>query len=201
MSLPNFEIEKFLQKSGHQLIAGLDEVGRGCIAGSVVAAAVILNPENIPVGINDSKKLTAINRQKLYNLILETALAVSVCTISATIIDKINIRQASLKAMLKAVLTLSSTPDYLIIDGRDILENISCKQQAIVKGDQKSLSIAAASIIAKVTRDNIMQQVGECYFKYGFATNVGYGTKQHCEALKQYGALPKIHRYSFAPIK
>lgn len=201
MSLPNFEIEKALQNQGHKLIAGVDEVGRGCIAGPVVAAAVILQAGNIPNGINDSKKLSALKRNKIYKLILENAEAVAVATICATVIDNSNIRKASLNAMRKAILLLSQQPDYIIIDGKDKIDDLPYKQQAIIKGDQKSFSIAAASIIAKVTRDSIMQELDKHYMNYGFSNHVGYGTKYHCEILKQQGPLSKIHRYSFAPIK
>ena len=201
MNCPNFATEEKLYSDRYKFIAGVDEVGRGCIAGPVVAAAVILDPYNIPLGINDSKKLSAVKRSALYEVIIKSTKAFAVCSICAAEIDKLNIRRASLLAMKKAVLLLGIEADYIIIDGLDEIPNISKKQEAIIKGDAKSFSIAAASIVAKVTRDNIMQNLARNYPQYGFLSHVGYGTKQHREAIKKYGALAKIHRYSFAPIK
>lgn len=197
----NFELEKQLYDKGYKAVSGVDEVGRGCLAGPVVAAAVILNPNDIPDGINDSKKLSVKKRASLYSLIMKSAYSVSIASICATEIDQSNIRKASLKAMQKAILMLSVSTDYVLIDGRDILPDISQKQQSIVKGDSISLSIAAASIIAKVTRDNMLLKIAQLYPGYSFEDHVGYGTTKHRSAIVERGAINKIHRYSFAPIR
>lgn len=185
--------------SGYRLTAGVDEAGRGPLAGPVVSAAVIL-PENYPdYGINDSKKLTPLKRQRLFTLIMESALAVSVGIASSEEIDAINILQASLKSMKRAVEALSPVPDYLLIDGKFTIPT-SIPQKAIIKGDSKSISIAAASIIAKVTRDDMMLDLHKKYPKYGFDRHKGYPTQVHKQAILDHGPCP-AHRRTFRGVK
>jgi len=192
-------IEKKLYEQGITQIAGVDEVGRGPLAGPVVAAAVIL-PQGVQLeGVNDSKKLTAKKRDLYYKQILETAVAVGVGVASVAEIDEINILQATKLAMRRAVAELKILPEYLLIDHLTL--DIPLPQQGIVKGDAKSLSIASASIVAKVIRDKMMQVLGEKYPAYGFEKNAGYGTKVHREALATYGYIEGIHRLTFEPIK
>lgn len=200
-NVPNFDIEQRLHEQGYLNIAGVDEVGRGCLAGPVVAAAVVLDQNFIPTGINDSKKLSVARRQAVYLSILAHAKSVAIATICAEHIDQINIRQASLKAMTKAVLALDITADYVLIDGIDALPKRAIEQMPIVKGDQTSLSIAAASIVAKVSRDNMLAMVGTAYPSFGFGNHVGYATKQHRQALLDFAPIKSIHRFSFSPIK
>ena len=188
--------EKKLWIRGVRAIAGIDEAGRGPLAGPVVAAAVIFPQDIALAGINDSKKLTEVKREGLFNQIATHALAVGVGVLSEKEIDCINILQASLKAMHLAVEKLKLQPDHLLIDGNQTLRNWLGNQTAIIKGDQKSLSIAAASIIAKVTRDRMMVAYDKQYPQYGFAKHKGYGTKAHVQAIQKYGRCP-IHRTSF----
>lgn len=178
-----------------KLIAGIDEAGRGPLAGPVVAAAVIFEPNVNIKGINDSKKLTAIQREKLFPEIIEKSLSFSVEVIEHNIIDEINILQASLLAMKNSVEKLNIKPDLLLIDGNKKFKS-NIETQAIVKGDSKSFSIAAASIIAKVTRDRIMKNLAEEFPVYGWEKNMGYPTKFHIEAVKKFGASD-YHRKSF----
>jgi ribonuclease HII len=182
-----------------RIVAGVDEAGRGPLAGPVVAAAVILNPSALPHGINDSKQLSRSKRDALYEEILRTA-HVGVGLVEAHVIDEINILQATLRAMREAVLALPCTPSYLLIDGNRLPTGLPCPAEAVVKGDSRSLSIAAASIIAKVTRDRIMEELDAHYPEYGFARHAGYGTKAHLEALERHGITPE-HRKSFAPVR
>ena len=177
------------------LIAGIDEAGRGPLAGPVVAAAVILYPGAEILGINDSKKLSEKVREALYPEILERSMAVGIGIVSAGRIDEINILQATYEAMRKAVSQLCFQPDVLLVDAVTI-PGIGIRQVPIIKGDAKSLSIGAASIIAKVTRDRMMRELDEVYPEYGFAAHKGYGTAVHIAALKEYGPCP-IHRTSF----
>ncbi len=177
------------------LIAGVDEAGRGPLAGPVVAAAVILHPGAEILGINDSKKLTEKKREELYPQILERAMAVGTGIVSAARIDEINILQATYEAMRKAVGQLCFAPDVLLVDAVTI-PGLDIRQVPIIKGDAKSLSIGAASIIAKVTRDRLMREMAEIYPEYGFKGHKGYGTAAHIEALKKFGPCP-IHRRSF----
>lgn len=187
--------ENALYSKGLQYIAGVDEAGRGPLAGPVFAAAVIL-PQNIKInGINDSKKLTAQKREELYDIIIDKALAYCIVSVSAEEIDRINIRNATQEAMLAAIKDLSITPQHVLIDGED-LENISIPYTTIVKGDSLSISIAAASILAKVSRDRYIQSFDSIYPEYGFKKHKGYGTKEHIEAIKKHGLCP-IHRKSF----
>jgi ribonuclease HII len=191
--------EKELYKQNIALIAGVDEVGRGPLAGPVVAAAVIL-PKNVELtGVNDSKKLSAKKRVLYYNKILETAIAVGVGKASVREIDEINILQATKLAMKRAIDHLSIIPEYLLIDYLTL--DLEIPQTGIVKGDARSLSIAAASIVAKEVRDKLMKELGEKYPTYGFKTNAGYGTSAHREALKAHGYIEGVHRKSFEPVK
>ena len=187
--------EKRAYCDGYQWVAGVDEAGRGPLAGPVVAAAVIF-----PVGyqnsqINDSKTLTARKRDELYKTIWEDAVAVGVGVAEADVIDRINILQASLQAMREAVLDLSKIPDFIFVDGLYTL-NIDAPLEALVKGDALSISIAAASIIAKVSRDRIMEMYHRQFPRYNFQKNKGYGTAEHRRILKEIG-MCKIHRRSF----
>ena len=176
-------------------VAGIDEAGRGPLAGPVVAAAVILPKDIFLPFLNDSKKVTEKRRDVLFDQIKQEALAYGIGIASNALIDEINILQATYEAMREAISKLSKTPDILLVDAVHI-PNISLKQVGIVKGDAKSVNIAAASILAKVTRDRLMLEYDKIYPEYGFASNKGYGTAKHIEALKAYGACD-IHRRSF----
>ena len=195
---PDFTIEQSAIDAGHSLIAGVDEVGRGPLCGPVTAAAVILDPQNIPAGLNDSKKLTAKRREALYDLLLECA-TVSVAHATVAEIDELNILHASHLAMERAVAGLPKTPDHVLIDGNLIPKGLTISAQAVVKGDGKSLSIAAASIIAKITRDRIMVDLAQQYPGYGWEKNAGYPTAVHLESLQKLGVTPH-HRRSFKPV-
>ncbi len=179
------------------LVAGVDEAGRGPWAGPVVAAAVILG-KNIPTGLDDSKKLTAKKRENLFSAIQETCV-VGIGIVDPAEIDKINILGATRRAMIMAVANLAEIPSGILVDGNQFPKGFPCPAKAIVKGDGKSLSIAAASIIAKVTRDRMMIKLHEEFPHYGWNKNMGYGTKSHIEALKQHG-ITIHHRKSFAPV-
>ncbi len=187
------EYERRFAEKGR--IAGVDEVGRGPLFGPVAAAAVILEPGSEILYLNDSKKLSEARREALYDEIMEKAAAVGVGMVSAARIDEINILQATYEAMREAVSQLSPRPDYLLVDAVTI-PGISVPQLGIIKGDAKSLSIAAASIIAKVTRDRLMYEYDALYPGYGLAKNKGYGTAEHIEALRRLGPTP-LHRRSF----
>lgn len=179
-------------------IAGVDEAGRGPLAGPVMAVAVILNPEKQIKGLNDSKLLTEKKREALYDLIYEHALAVSVARADVEEIDRINILQASLLAMQRAVTGLKIVPHLVLVDGNHS-PKLACETRAIIRGDQLEPAISAASIIAKVTRDREMQQLDKQFPHYGFAKHKGYPTAEHIAALKQYGPCV-IHRRSYAPV-
>ena len=198
MSLPDFEVESELIKKGYRAIAGVDEVGRGCIAGPVTAAAVILDPENIPKGLNDSKKLSLKNREKIFHSI-QNKCTFYVAHSSVSEIDEINILQASLLAMKRAIDGLSISPDFVLIDGNKSPEGLDSEFETIIKGDSKSLSIAAASIVAKITRDCIMSRLDKQFPGYDWSQNAGYPTKFHKSALLNIGITPH-HRHSFKPI-
>ncbi len=189
--------EKEAISLGHKYICGVDEVGRGCLAGPVVAAAVILDINNISEDINDSKKLTAKKRESLYTKIIETSLAYSVAVIDVETIDKVNIYNATKLAMMDAINNLSIKPDVLLIDAMKLFMGI--KEMSIIKGDMLSFSIASASIIAKVYRDNLMIEYSKKYDKYGFDINKGYGVSVHLKAIEKYG-ITDIHRKSFKPV-
>ena len=193
-----------LYEQGYSFVAGIDEVGRGCLAGPVVAAAVILplTDENLVshlVGVKDSKQTTLQAREHLYEVILRHALAVAIGMCSVALIDERNILQATKYAMKDAIAQLSSAPQALLLDAVR-LTDIALPQRSIIKGDSLCLSIAAASIIAKVTRDRLMLQLHEQYPHYGFDHHKGYGTPAHLAALQQHGVSP-LHRTTFSPIR
>ncbi|WP_171209107.1 MULTISPECIES: ribonuclease HII [unclassified Ruegeria] len=198
MMLPSFDLETALRDRGHLRIAGVDEVGRGPLAGPVAAAAVILNPDDIPEGLNDSKKLTAKRRQALDKALRERA-EIAIGEASVAEIDEHNILRASHIAMIRAVEALNPAPDYLLIDGNMIPRGLKIPSRAVVKGDAQSLSIAAASIIAKNWRDQVMVDLAQQHPGYGWDANAGYPTKQHREALQNLGVTPH-HRRSFKPV-
>ncbi|HHL73330.1 MAG TPA: ribonuclease HII [Bacteroidetes bacterium] len=198
--LKKYEYERKLWQEGIDIVAGVDEAGRGPLAGPVVAAAVILPqaiPTELPVTIDDSKKLTQKRRETAFKWITTYAQSYGVAIVTPQEIDSINIRQAAMLAMRRAVQQLEPQPSHVLIDGLPI-EQPPCTQTAIVKGDSKSMSIAAASIIAKVVRDRIMLDYDASYPQYGFASNMGYPTKAHIQAIAEHGLSP-IHRKSFRP--
>lgn len=195
-SKANFVFESKAKADGYRVIAGLDEVGRGCLAGAVVAAAVVFESEDsVPNGVDDSKKISRLRREELAGLIKENALTYSIAEVDADEIDRINILEATRKAMLSAVGQLSPAADFLLIDAVRLTAS-PLPQKSIIKGDAASASIAAASIIAKVFRDSMMAEYDQQYPQYGFARHVGYGTPDHLEALRVHGPCP-IHRMSF----
>ncbi|WP_036288551.1 ribonuclease HII [Methylocystis sp. ATCC 49242] len=196
---PDFRLEGRLRRQGVWPVAGVDEVGRGPLAGPVAAAAVILDPARLPLGVNDSKALGPREREAAFERILSTAQAVSVAFVTPPEIDAMNIRQASLAAMARAVAGLSLAPAFVLVDGRDP-PPLACHCRAIVKGDALALSIAAASIVAKVARDGMMRRLAAAYPDYGFETNAGYGARRHLDALERIGPTP-VHRFSFAPLR
>jgi ribonuclease HII len=187
--------EKLAYQRGYRLIAGVDEAGRGPLAGPVTAAAVIFPPDYLNDQINDSKQLSAKKRENLYEIIKNDALAVGIGVIDADVIDQVNILQASLLSMREAVLEMQPQPDFLLIDGLYKIQ-LPLAQKPLIKGDTLSVSIAAASIIAKVSRDRIMEMYHRQFPQYNFLRNKGYGTKDHREAIKEFG-MCKIHRRSF----
>ncbi len=192
----SLNFEKQAIADGYKLIAGVDEVGRGCLAGAVVAAACILDlSKPLPEGLNDSKKLSAKRREKIAAELKENVLAYAIGQVEAEEIDRINILQATKKAMRLAIESLTLKADFLLIDALELKE-IPLPQKAIIGGDAVSASIAAASIIAKVYRDNLMSDLALVYPNYGFEKHAGYGTKFHFEALKLYGAS-LVHRKTF----
>lgn len=192
--MKGFETE--LYNNGINFIAGIDEVGRGPLVGPVVTAAVILPKDFYDERINDSKKLTEKKRELLYDVIMENAISVGIGISSEDVIDEINILNATKRAMLEAVNNLSVKPEHLLIDAVKL--NTDIPQTSIIKGDAKSESIAAASIIAKVTRDRMMIELDKIHPEYDFKHNKGYGTKKHIEAIRKYGII-KEHRKTFAP--
>ncbi|MFH1823072.1 MAG: ribonuclease HII [Patescibacteria group bacterium] len=196
--------EKKLFSQGYNLIGALDEAGRGPLAGPVVAACVVFNANisinNDLIRVNDSKKLSEKIREALFELIKQNFIEVGVGICDHRTIDRINILQATFLAMKKAISSVRNRPDFIIIDGSLKLPNCSTPQQPYVKGDERLFTIAAASIIAKVTRDRLMQEMDKLYPNYGFGKHKGYGTKLHLEKLKQYGPCA-IHRLSFNNVK
>lgn len=198
MNGPDFSFELTAQARGFARIAGVDEVGRGPLAGPVTAAAVVLDPAQIPDGLNDSKKLTARKREALHDVLMEMA-EVSVAHASVEEIDELNILRAAHLAMVRAVDGLPNAPDYALIDGNMIPDSVSTPAEAVIKGDARSASIAAASIVAKIRRDRIMMDLAQHYPGYGWETNAGYGSKKHMEALANLGVTPH-HRRSFKPV-
>ena len=199
--MPDLFFEKNLVESGYKYIAGVDEAGRGPLAGPVVAAAVILPEEFSSNQLNDSKKLSSSKREKIYNELMnvDSKVISAFAVIDEVVIDKINILRATHKAMAQASSNLSIEPSFVIIDGMPI-KDFPFNNESIIKGDSKSLSIAAASVIAKVERDRIMLNYSKEYPEYKFDKHKGYGTKLHLDALKKFGPC-KIHRKSFAPVK
>lgn len=191
------QFENEAKQIGYQFIAGIDEVGRGPLAGPVVAAAVILDLDVPILGLNDSKKIPLAKRNELFKEISEKALGIGIGIVTPEEIDDTNILRATKKAMIEAYQNLPIIADYLLIDAVKLDVDIS--QKSIIKGDLHSSSIMAASIIAKVTRDQLMVEYDAQYPGYGFSSNAGYGTKEHLEGLKKYGATP-VHRKSFAPV-
>lgn len=202
--MPTLEEEMALFEQGYSFVAGLDEAGRGCLAGPVVAAAVILKLDDADLatrlyGVRDSKQITAQAREHLYNVIMQHALAVGVGVGSVELIDQRNILQATKCAMRSALTQLPLPPHALLLDAL-LLHDIPLPQRSLIKGDARCLSIAAASIIAKVTRDRLMLELHEQYPHYGFDQHKGYGTPAHLAALREHGVTP-IHRQSFAPVR
>ena len=189
------KIEKDLYDKGYKLICGIDEAGRGPLCGPVVAAAVILRPDDLIAGVNDSKKISEKKREELYDIIMDRALAVGVGVSDVAMIEEVNILNATKLAMKDAVESLKIRPEYILVDGNQMI-NTDITGETVVSGDAKSESIAAASIIAKVTRDRMLLDYDKEYPEYGFAKHKGYGTKAHTEAIKTYGLTP-IHRESF----
>lgn len=198
---PDFDLELRLLERGFHFVAGTDEAGRGPLAGPVVAAAVILDPDNIPEGLDDSKRLTKTRREAAFAEILVKARAISFASASAEDIDASNILRASLSAMTRAVAALSLVPDHVLVDGRDIPAGLPCPGTALIKGDQRSLSVAAASIVAKVMRDRMMAAADASHPGYGFSAHQGYGSARHLAAIAGIGPVPRLHRFSFAPIR
>ena len=195
---PTFELEQAAYKRGFKAVAGTDEVGRGPLAGPVVAAAVVLDPDRIPAGLNDSKLLSHKRREVLSQEIWSVA-EVAVGVASVEEIDTINILQASHLAMCRAVEGLPRRPDHVLVDGNRVPDQLTPPAQAIVKGDSRSLSIAAASIVAKIWRDRLMVDLAQQHPGYGWETNMGYGSKSHISALQRLGPTPH-HRRSFKPV-
>jgi len=200
---PSLEYEFRLAAEGADLIAGIDEAGRGCWAGPVVAAAVILKPEvyanpNLLAGINDSKQLSATQRDSAFERVQACALGIGVGIIPAYLIDAFGIVPATKMAMSSAIFSLPMLPKALLIDAVKLKE-LPFRQESIIRGDSTSLSIAAASIIAKVTRDRLMQSASRAYPDYGFEQHKGYGTAQHQTALNRFGPC-EIHRFTFQPV-
>ena len=195
----NHKIEIRLNNEGYELIAGTDEVGRGPLAGPVVAACCIMPKDCIIEGVTDSKKISEKNRKILEGIIKEKAISYKVVFIDPKKIDEINIYEASRLAMTTAINTLDVKPDYVLADAMPLF--IDIKSESIIKGDEKSFTIACASILAKVARDEYMVELDKLYPEYGFAKHKGYPTKQHLEAIKEYGILDLHHRKSYSPVQ
>jgi ribonuclease HII len=198
-ALPSFRFEQEAALEGASRIAGVDEAGRGPLAGPVVAGAVVLQPDKPIEGLNDSKLLSARVRERLFGEIQEKAVAIGVGVVSVETINRINILQAARLAMTRAVAELVPQPDFLLIDG-PIKLDLDVPQRSLVGGDRLSLSVAAGAIIAKVTRDRIMTDLHERFPAYGFNRNQGYGTQEHREAIHKYGITP-VHRIHFRGVK
>ncbi len=196
MQMAGIDFEREAWNEGYRFVAGLDEVGRGALAGPVVAAAVVFDPSRIPDGLADSKKLPRPRRETLSDEIISSALGVAVAMVDAAEIDATNILRATLVAMSRAVASLEVAADYLLVDGNARVPTWSGQQRTIVGGDAASASIAAASIVAKVERDRLMASYDEQWPEYGFSAHVGYGTAAHLAAIARIGPCP-IHRRSF----
>ena len=190
------EIELGFHKQGYKYICGIDEAGRGPLAGPVVVASAIMSEDSMIEGVNDSKKVSEKKRELLYDKILEEAISYSVSIISEKEIDKINILNATKEGLTQSIANLKVRPDLILVDALDKIDTLGIPFKPIIKGDAKVYSISCASIIAKVTRDRIMRELDEIYPLYGFAGHKGYGTAKHIEAIKQFG-LCDIHRRSF----
>ena len=190
--------EREARQRGWLRIAGLDEAGRGSLFGPVVAGAVVLNPKRRIVGLDDSKKLLPEKRRELADRIREHALAWAVAEIDASRIDAWNVYQASRQAMVAALSKLDPPPDYLLLDAMEL--DLPIEQKALIRGDARSVSIAAASILAKVERDRRMEEFDRLYPQYGLAQHKGYGTAEHLDALRRHGPTP-LHRFSYAPVR
>lgn len=190
------EYENKLQNKGFEYICGIDEAGRGPLAGPVVVASVIMPKYSIIEGINDSKKVSEKKREKLYDLILEQAISYGVGIIGQDEIDDINILNATKKGLTNSLKELTQRPDLILVDALTNIDTLGIPYESIIKGDAKCYSISAASIIAKVTRDRIMREWDKIYPQYGFATHKGYGTSAHINAIKEYGPCP-LHRKTF----
>ncbi|MEE0808879.1 MAG: ribonuclease HII [Acutalibacteraceae bacterium] len=194
--MPDFSYEKLAKEKGYSFVCGVDEAGRGPLAGPVCAAAVIL-PDDVQIeGLNDSKKLSEKKREALYDVICEKAIAYSICYGTLEEIEQYNILEATYIAMNRAINSLNVKADFALIDGNRIPRNIAIPCETVIKGDAKSCSIAAASILAKVTRDRLLLEYDKKYPQYGFAAHKGYGTKAHYEAIKEHGVC-EVHRLSF----
>lgn len=192
-----YKYENELYEKGLEYIGGVDEVGRGPLIGSVVAACVILPRDFVLEGLTDSKKLSEKKRNEYYKIIKEKAIAIGIGIVNEKVIDEVNIYEATKIAMKKAISDTNIKPDHVLIDAMPL--DIDVPTTSIIKGDAKSISIAAASVIAKVTRDRMMYELDKIYPMYGLASNKGYGTKKHIEAIKKYG-ITKYHRLSFKPV-
>jgi len=198
---PDFAFETRAMAEGLWPVAGTDEAGRGPLAGPVVAAAVVLDPARIPEGLDDSKRLTCEQREALFERILASAQGVAMASVSAEGIDRVNILRASLEAMRRAVCGLPVRPKLALADGRDVPPGLPCAGRALIKGDRRSQSIAAASIVAKVMRDRMMAGCGRLHVQYGFELHMGYATVRHRAAIDLHGPLVRLHRISFAPFR
>jgi ribonuclease HII len=193
------ERAEFQLADGRGTVAGVDEAGRGPLAGPVVAAAVVLEPGLRWTGLDDSKNLSAAEREDLYARVLSGARAFRWAVIGSRTIDFMNIRRASLEAMRRAVTRLRVSPEMVLVDGLDTVPGLACEQRAVVDGDASMLSIAAASVLAKVVRDRIMHRLDRVWPAYGFARHKGYGSPEHLAAIERHGPCP-IHRFSYAPV-
>ena len=198
---PDFSVEIKAMADGLWPVAGMDEAGRGPLAGPVVAAAVVLDPANIPEGLDDSKRLSHLQREALFLKIVGSALGVSMASVSAEGIDAGNILKASLEAMRRSLAGLPVAARLALADGRDVPPGLPCQGRALVRGDQRSQSIAAASIVAKVMRDRMMACCGSRHDRYGFEVHMGYATARHRAAIEAHGPVPRLHRISFAPFR
>lgn len=198
--LPNLEIEREKFSKGYRYICGIDEVGYGSLAGPVCVGCVVLENKSLTkwlkVGINDSKKLLSSRREKIFKWIIENAFDWSVCFVSHKIIDVYNIKKATIIGAKSAIKFLKIKPDFVLVDGKTRLKYLRIPQETIIKGDERSIAIASASIIAKVLRDKLMIKINRHYKNYGFSRNKGYGTRFHLEALRKYGQT-SVHRVAF----
>ncbi|MDI7861507.1 ribonuclease HII [Rhizobiaceae bacterium n13] len=197
--VPDFRLEREALKQGFRSIAGTDEAGRGPLAGPVVAAAVILDADSIPAGLNDSKQLSAAQREALFEEIVASAI-VSIASSGPRRIDTTDIRKASLDAMRRAVAGLQVAAGFVLVDGRDVPPGLTCPGRAVIKGDARSVSIAAASILAKVTRDRMMSRADMVFPAYGFSSHAGYATAVHRKGIEIHGPC-LLHRLSFSPFR